>query len=110
MEQLLGFIDIKLIIVALATPIWWPVVKIMWRAVNPYPRYLVDPSQRANAPEGPQLDTDLESEEWAVWRIRREREKSGESLPPVGSERTMPRLNRMSSGDGRARAGLKRSA
>jgi len=108
--ELLALIDLKLIFVLVATPIWLPVVKIMWRAVNPYPRTLVEPGLRANAPEGPQLDSDLESEEWAVWRIRREREKAGETLPPVGTESTMPRLSRMASSDVRARAGLKRSA
>ncbi len=108
--EFFNFIDLKLIFVALATPVWLPVVKIMWRAVNPYPQWVIRPKDRAAAREGPQLDTDLESEEWAVWRIRREREKAGEEVPPVGAESTTPRLNRLSDSQARAKVGLKRSA
>lgn len=108
--ELLELIDFKLIAVVLATPVWLPVVKIMWRAVNPYPKTLVEPQLRARAPEGPQLDTELESEEWAVWRIRRQLEEAGEELPPVGTVRTQPRLSRMSKSEVHARSGLRRGA
>ena len=108
--ELLDFIDFKVIFILVTIRLWMPVAKIIWRAVNPYPAMFAPPNMRLNAPEGPQLDDELESEEWAVWRIRRAREESGEELPPVHGSRTTPRLSRMSSANHHQQVGLKRSA
>ena len=108
--DLLDFIDFKVIFILVTARLWMPVAKIIWRAVNPYPAMFAPPAQRLNAPEGPQLDDELDSEEWAVWRIRREREQAGEELPPVNSSRTAPRITRMSDQGPRSGGSLKRTA
>ncbi len=84
----MDFIDVKLIVVAVTYPLWFPLVKIVVTAVNPYPRIL--------APRGTPDDVllePLESEEWADMRLRRQYEERGEE-PPVGRLRPRPRQMR----------------
>jgi hypothetical protein len=75
-----AILDYKLVLVALTWKLWWPLVRILWHAADPYP------SRRANRWDRNDDRPDLEplvSEEWAAWRLRRSLARRGEEPPPL---------------------------
>lgn len=61
---------LKLLVVAVTYPLWWPILREIWVTVDPYPGILTERDLHGDADSGRDLEP-LQSEEWSVWRRRR---------------------------------------